>query len=61
VPLIVVPNASLLDNHQLELAEELARQGYVVHGKLEYASPFLPLILAALTAKQRSSWGSSAS
>ena len=31
----MVPNPSLLDNHQDELAEELARQGYVVHGKID--------------------------
>lgn len=35
VPCIVVPNTDLLHNHQVELAEELARQQYVVHGKLE--------------------------
>ncbi|KAI4277701.1 MAG: hypothetical protein LQ337_001575 [Flavoplaca oasis] len=34
VPLIAVPNTSLLHNHQVDLAEELARQGYLVHGRL---------------------------
>ena len=34
VPIIVVPNPDLLDNHQLELAEALAEQNYVVHGQL---------------------------
>ncbi len=35
VSLIVVPNTTLLDNHQVELAEALAEQEYVIHGRLE--------------------------
>ena len=35
VPLVVVPNTTLLHNHQVELAEELAKQDYVVHGNLK--------------------------
>ena len=34
VPLIVVPNTDLLHNHQVELAEELAKQDYVIYGKI---------------------------
>jgi beta-1,4-N-acetylglucosaminyltransferase len=36
VPVIVVPNTALLDNHQLEFAEQMARMEYVVHGNIEY-------------------------
>jgi beta-1,4-N-acetylglucosaminyltransferase len=36
LPLVVVPNVSLLDNHQEELADELQRQGYVVKSHAKY-------------------------
>jgi hypothetical protein len=39
--LIVVPNDSLLDNHQLELAEELELQGYATKSTTRLAKfPF---------------------
>lgn len=34
----MVPNPTLLDNHQVEFAEVMANMGYVVHGHLEYCS-----------------------
>ncbi|KAL8739208.1 MAG: hypothetical protein Q9181_000099 [Wetmoreana brouardii] len=53
-PLIVVPNTSLLHNHQVELAEEMARLGYLVHGSLDD----LPATLteAATLSKKRQAW-----
>lgn len=30
VPLVVVPNPTLKNNHQMELADELQKQGYVL-------------------------------
>lgn len=35
VPIIVVPNPDLLDDHQAELAEELELQGYATYGRLK--------------------------
>jgi len=35
---VVVPNTDLLHNHQTELAEVLAEQEYVIHGKIEYVA-----------------------
>ncbi|KAI1826107.1 hypothetical protein F4861DRAFT_537463 [Xylaria intraflava] len=32
--LVVVPNPGLMDNHQLEIAEEMAAQGFLVHATL---------------------------
>ncbi|KAI7690473.1 UDP-N-acetylglucosamine transferase subunit alg13 [Sarcoptes scabiei] len=34
-PLLIVINDSLMDNHQLELAEELAANGYAIATKIE--------------------------
>ena len=39
IPMIVIPNPVLQDNHQLELAEELQRQRYALHGDLAYVQP----------------------
>lgn len=46
LPLIVVPNTSLLDNHQEELAAELAHQNYCVKSDVRFVPPvsFLPAL-----------------
>ncbi|KAJ4359641.1 N-acetylglucosaminyldiphosphodolichol N-acetylglucosaminyltransferase catalytic subunit alg13 [Didymosphaeria variabile] len=39
VPLIVVPNTALLDNHQEELAVAMDRANYVIHGNVDNLAP----------------------
>lgn len=34
--LVAVPNPELMDNHQLEIAEEMEYQGFLIHGTLGY-------------------------
>jgi beta-1,4-N-acetylglucosaminyltransferase len=38
VPTILVPNPSLLNNHQAELAEQFEKAGYCTYGRLGSAS-----------------------
>ena len=38
--LIVVPNETLLHNHQVELAKALADQNYLIHGHTKYVILF---------------------
>jgi len=33
-PLVVVPNKGLLNNHQEELAKEVARARWAIHGEI---------------------------
>jgi beta-1,4-N-acetylglucosaminyltransferase len=49
-----VPNSELLDNHQIELAEALAEQEYVVHGNLNALDRALDE--AAQLDKKNKSW-----
>ena len=36
VPMIVVPNTDLLNDHQTEMAQHLANEGYATQAKAEY-------------------------
>ena len=44
-PLIVVPNPSLLDNHQTELADALQNLGYLQSGVIRYGYIFCRLVM----------------
>lgn len=39
LPLVVVPNTDLLDNHQEELADAMERSGYLLRGDVEDLGP----------------------
>ncbi|KAJ4982913.1 glycosyltransferase family 28 domain-containing protein [Stagonosporopsis vannaccii] len=41
IPLVVVPNTSLLDNHQEELAVAMERSGYLLQGHVEDLGPVI--------------------
>ena len=43
IPLVVVPNTGLLDNHQEELADAMERSGYLLRGDVEYVERCLRL------------------
>ena len=60
MPLVVVPNTDLLHNHQVELAEILEEQEFVVYGKLEYET-VASQTSASLTRDLRSNLSSSIS
>ncbi|KAI3322562.1 glycosyltransferase family 1 protein [Xylariaceae sp. AK1471] len=36
--LVAVPNPELMDNHQLEIAEEMESQGFLIHGTLGFVA-----------------------
>lgn len=46
IPLVVVPNPSLKDNHQKELAKELQKQGYVIASSVKsvYLLPIIEIV-----------------
>jgi beta-1,4-N-acetylglucosaminyltransferase len=39
LPLVVVPNTQLLDDHQTEMARYLAQEGYAIMSTTRYAPP----------------------
>ncbi|OLN82217.1 UDP-N-acetylglucosamine transferase subunit alg13 [Colletotrichum chlorophyti] len=56
VPLVVVPNPTLKDNHQVELAEEIQRQGYGIWGRLDDISWALEQLALLLSKNEQQFW-----
>ncbi|KAI5295699.1 N-acetylglucosaminyldiphosphodolichol N-acetylglucosaminyltransferase catalytic subunit alg13 [Ascosphaera acerosa] len=52
LPLIVVPNPALMDHHQQELAEVLAKERYVLHGELGLRSSLRDSLVEAEAFRQ---------
>jgi len=47
-PLVVVPNKGLLNNHQEELAEEVARARWAIHGEIGELTDAIVLLRSSI-------------
>ncbi|WVQ99050.1 hypothetical protein IAU59_006182 [Kwoniella sp. CBS 9459] len=54
IPLMIVPNESLMDNHQAELADKMGVEGYLFVSRVEELSKSLPAFLDDESPERRS-------